>query len=393
MNEQDRPQEAGKKANKFIQLFSGSDDPMIRLRQKLVLQGAVFVCVCLVIVGVLFGMTAAWYTNVVKSEALAVKAAAWGFDAEVTCTDGSGGVITAAPGDTGDLSGFSLTNNASQDVNVLMQVDKTALDGQGALLMPVEMQKRIYFYYSNAQNETVWLTKDQGYVLRNNDQNIPIFEPDSAGYIFSMGGAGSVDDENIPLDLKSLGDIHWLWVYDLVGYYVKVSGSVSLENGDYILTELNELEYLAPVVYDPYDPSTVYDSDGYLNQVEGQDLNVFLDALGAGTEIRNCSGYYLVSVDPAEGTAVLLYLLTKTEIEAATAYDTAHAGEGSFAPTMVFIGEAVSASQPAVPASDDGQTPDDGQAPDEGQTTEGEQNPDDGQTTDDGQETEIPISG
>ena len=311
--------------NKFIALFSRSDDPMVRLRQKMLLQGAVFVCVCLVIVGVLFGMTAAWYTNVVKSEALTVQAAAWGFDAEVTGTS-----ISATPGDSGDLSGFTIVNNSELPVRVLAQVDKTATDNNGEYYMPVEMQKRVYFYTEDENHAATWLSSDNG-------------------YLFEMGGSGTADAENHPLDEKALGDIHWLWVYDLVGYYVRCS--VTLDNGVYVI---QELEYLSPIVYDPYDPGTEYDVNGEPVKIEGANLNTYLDGFGdVGAEITNYSSqfpgfenysrYYLIGTPDIEsGTVVLLYLLDKGEIEAATAYDTAAADPQtplSFTPTLVFTGE------------------------------------------------------
>lgn len=298
MNEQNlnRGTQDAEKGHKLKELFHKSDDPTVRMRRKLLFQAAAAACVCLIVAAAIFGVTAAWYSNVVKSEALSLQAEAWGFKGEITVPDSA---ITAAPGESGTLTGVFIRNESDKKVKVRLDVDK---GGPEESPMDPELQKRLYFYYEK-DGQRVWINSLQGYIFE--------MEPESSA---------------------EMTQVHWIWVYDLLGYYVLCS---------YDGSTVTEEEYLRPVEYEL--DTAEFDEEGTLTSPD-------LSILAPDENLQSVGGGYYVLTDTIKNrdggwTGVALRLLDKTEIQQAIDYDTALAGDDpvSFSPVLRFTGENVKA--------------------------------------------------
>lgn len=297
MNEQDlsRVEKIAEKGHRLKELFNNSGDPTVRLRRKLLFQAAAAVCVCMIIAAAAFGITAAWYTNVVKSESLSVSAEAWGFRGTVTVGDTE---IVAAPGETGILDQVQIQNESEKPVRIRLDVDKSGT--------PEELQKRFYFYYVDPETEQrVWINSRQG-------------------YIFRMEGSTPA----------TMDQVHWMWVYDLLGYYALCS--YDPESGTLV-----EEEFLQPVEYEL--DSAQFDENGLLLNAETM--------IPAGSRaVPGYQGRYVVELLENEGKAIVLRLLSRTEIQDAIDYDTGLAYPGQeptvrFIPVLRFTGENIKAQE------------------------------------------------
>ncbi|MCR5665060.1 MAG: hypothetical protein K6G17_09340 [Oscillospiraceae bacterium] len=286
-------EESAPKGHRLTELFHKSDDPLVQARQKILLRAAVALCVCLAVLTAGFRLTAAWYTNVVKTGEVMIQADTWGFDGEITVPDSA---VTAYPGDSGDLSGVSITNNDSRAVDVRMDVNRSTLTAA--------MQKRLFLYTLDEQNHPVWL----------NSQNCLRFSLDAG-------------------DSRSLDDVHWMWVYDLLGYTL-----IGTSDG----TTVSEEEILSPVEYTLED--AVFDDGGALEQLSSTQtaaayIQSLLDVGDTYSESAFVGGYYPLRVDE-NGHGVWLYLLSWSEIEAAAGEDTQMAQQGAnFTIELDFVGQ------------------------------------------------------
>ncbi len=246
----------------------------------------------------IFPMAAAWYSNVVEVGSVQFQADPWGFKGTVSV---SNDLITAAPGDSGVVT-MSVTNPSDSVIAMTVGANKTT--------MPVEMRQRIYFYVDAAQiinEETVQRT----------------YLNATSGYDYTLMPGR---DLNMSEEYSNVTPVYWMWVYDMLGYYVQGSWDT---NGQFVATE-----YLRPVEYD-YD-TAVYDADGNLAYVDGTtpvaDFVASLTAAdgyaGQGVAVAALPGWYMIDVDEY-GRGVWLYLCSQSEIAAANAYDT-NLGEAAY---------------------------------------------------------------
>lgn len=245
----------------------------------------------------IFSMSAAWYTNVVKTSDLVFQVEKWGFSGNVEVSDVP---ILAAPGDSG-IVGMTMTNTGSDLVAAQVSIQKST--------MSTDMQKRIYFYADTsvvANSETVqrvYLNSQQTYTY-------DIFSQD----ILTLS-------ESVYNDVR----LKWHWVYDVLGYYVL--GALDEETNTVQVSE-----YLRPVEYAYDESKTTFDADGNLLTVDGVTTAAeFLAAISledgyAGTvtadaESRTENGFYPVAVN--ENSGVWVKLLSYSEIEKEIITDTA----------------------------------------------------------------------
>ena len=140
--------------------------------------------------------------------------------------------------------------------------------------------------------------------------------------------------------------IYWEWVYDLLGYYVRLEPT---DDGGVI-----EKEYLRPIVYD-YDKATFDEKSGNLATVDGKHVDYFLQDITAEdgylnkfvesnitTDSKTGAKYYIVDNDnqTALGYYTAIRLLTKQEIAEANLWDTEHAGASFNNVKITITGEA-----------------------------------------------------
>ena len=230
----------------------------------------------------IFAMSAAWYTNVVKSGDLIFQTAAWGFQGTVDIGDGA---IEAGPGKSGVVS-LEVDNTGSDMIFAGVHIAKT---------MDEDLGKRIYLYVdaaSTKNGETV--------------QRVYLNSRDSYTYLVPSQNKLILREE-----YYNDARIMWMWVYDVLGYYFQgtVNDTVTLEE-----------EYLRPVEYD-LDRAT-FDRNGRLQTVDGTTtVAQFLAKLSATDGYAGSidpasavNGCYPVDVDET-GKGVWLYLCNWAEIQ------------------------------------------------------------------------------
>ena len=245
----------------------------------------------------IISMSAAWYTNVVKTSDLVFQVEKWGFSGNVEVSDVP---ILAAPGDSGVIS-MTMTNTGSNLVEAQVSILKST--------MSTDMQKRLFFYadttaVSGGETvERIYLNSRQNYAYN-------IFSQD----ILTLS-------ETVYNDVQ----LKWCWVYDVLGYYVQ--GTL-----DETTNTVQVSEYLRPVEYTYDESKTTFDADGNLLTVDGVTTAAeFLAAVSqtdgiAGTveakkENRTANGFYPVSVEA--GSGIWVKLLSYSEIEKEIITDTA----------------------------------------------------------------------
>lgn len=280
----------------------GTSQELRRIRKRIVMQACLAVMTVLMTVVILFGMTAAWYTNVVQSGGLIFQVETMGVNVDATVVDMT---IIAQPGDEGAVN-LTAANNGSGVVDITVSINKTNMDPQ--------MQQRLYFYVESQ-------------VTANGETSQRSYVTASEGYTYQVFGGKRL---TLTEQYHNAPALKWCWVYDVLGYYVlgqASNGSVQVE------------EYLRPIEYD-YDSAT-FDVHGNLQTVDGTTtVGSFLSELSAtdgypGTidTTQKVGQYYKVAVD-ANGYGVYAYLCTYEEVEANTDFDTA-------------LGKAASAGNPA----------------------------------------------
>lgn len=264
-----------------------------QVRRRVLMQLGLAVLTVVLTVVIVFGMTAAWYTNVVQSSGLIFEVEKLGVnvEADVTAT-----TFTAQPGDEG-IIGLTAKNNGDEIVAITVSINKSTLDSR--------MQQRLYFFVE--QQSTVDGETAQRTYLTN-----------SGSFTYTVFGGNTL---HVTQDYHNASSLKWCWVYDVLGYYVLGQKS---EDG----TTVQVQEYLRPIEYD-YDNAT-FDADGNLLTVDGTTTAMeFLTALSAtdgytGTidaATEKVGGYYQVDVDE-NGYGIYAYLCTRAEAEANTDYDT-----------------------------------------------------------------------
>lgn len=283
-------------------------------KKRIYKQAGLALTAILVAVALLFAMSTAWYSNVLEAGSLTFQAEKWELNADHVSSNGN---VVAQPGARGILP-VSYKNTSDSIVNAYVNVSKEQMD--------VPLQKRIYFY-----TETPYTVERKGNVEgESNKETVArryLTNSTAAPYTVLSMGQLTMSDDFCTVDTP----IYWEWVYDLLGYYVKL---VPTSDGG-----VSESEYLRPIVYD-YDKAT-FDENGNLATVDGEHFEKFLLKLSetdgylnnftAGTESYTGTDgvsvtYYIVDkeVDAASFTAIRL--LTKQEIAEANLWDTEHAG-------------------------------------------------------------------
>ncbi|MBR2902751.1 MAG: hypothetical protein IKC38_06050 [Clostridia bacterium] len=250
----------------------------------------------IVTIALIFGMSAAWYTNVLQTSGLQFQAEAWGFNGKVLVTDAP---TEAGPGDTG-IVGLTVTNSSDDLLYVAVNLSKTQ--------MTVPMQQRLYFYVDIA-TESNGESLDRVYI---NTQK---------SYTYSL-----LAHSELVLTEKRSNDamLKWQWVYDMEGYYFLGSLMETTDSAGNVTVVPTVEDYLRPV---EYDLDTAIFSDGFLTEANGKPLDQFVKELsetdGYAGDITpgQWQGYYKVDVDE-NGYGIWMYICNWAEIQQATIYDT-----------------------------------------------------------------------
>lgn len=311
------------KRDREEQQQNSRDHVVSEMKTRVYKQAGLAVTAILVTVVLLFAMSTAWYSNVLEAGSITFQAEKWELNAGDLSTDGSS--VTAQPGARGILP-VTYKNTSDSIVNAYIGVSKEN--------MTRELQKRIYFYTEtpytverkgNSEGESKRETVSRRYLTNGT----------AAPYTVLSRGQLTMSDDFCSVDTP----IYWEWVYDLLGYYVRVS-STPASDGSAV-----ELEYLRPIVYD-YDKAT-FDENGNLATVNGEHFEIFLQNLSEADgflniftpnnpkEYADSNGrsvtYYIVDNENEKtlGYYTAIRLLTKQEIAAANAWDTEQGKNGA----------------------------------------------------------------
>lgn len=278
------------------------------MKARIYKQAGLALTAILVTVALLFAMSTAWYSNVLEAGSLTFQAEKWELNADHVSSNGN---VVAQPGARGILP-VSYKNTSDSIVNAYVNVSKEQME--------VPLQKRIYFYTETPY--TVGSGENTETVARRYLTNST-----AAPYTVLSMGQLTMSDDFCTVDTP----IYWEWVYDLLGYYVRLEPT---DDGSVI-----EKEYLRPIVYD-YDKAT-FDENGNLATVDGKHMDHFLQDITAEdgylnkfvesnitTDSKTGTKYYTVDNDNQNtlGYYTAIRLLTKQEIAEANLWDTEHAG-------------------------------------------------------------------
>lgn len=280
-------------------------------KKRIYKQAGLALTAILVTVALLFAMSTAWYSNVLEAGSLTFQAEKWELNADHVSSNGN---VVAQPGARGILP-VSYKNTSDSIVNAYVNVSKEQME--------VPLQKRIYFYTETPY--TVGSGENAETVARRYLTNST-----AAPYTVLSMGQLTMSDDFCTVDTP----IYWEWVYDLLGYYVRLEPT---DDGSVI-----EKEYLRPIVYD-YDKAT-FDENGNLATVDGKHMDHFLQDITAEdgylnkfvesnitTDSKTGTKYYTVDNDNQNtlGYYTAIRLLTKQEIAAANAWDTEQGKDGA----------------------------------------------------------------
>ena len=270
------------------------NSPLQAARKKIIIQAVIAIQTIVITLALVFGMSAAWYTNVLQTSGLQFQAAAWGFTGEVLVDEKP---VEASPGDTG-IVGLAVTNTSDDIVEVAVRVSKEQME--------VPMRQRFFFYVETSE-------------VRNAEVLDRVYINSKDSYTYSI-----LSQSELVLTQERANDVQlkWQWVYDMLGYYFVGTVSSTAANNEMIVSAQIE-DYLRPVEYD-LDKATF--ADGMLATVDGENLDVFLDKLSQkdgylnNLEKSDIPGYYKVDVDK-NGYGIWVYLCNWAEIQQATTYD------------------------------------------------------------------------
>ena len=291
-------------------------------KKRIYKQAGLALTAILVTVALLFAMSTAWYSNVLEAGSLTFQAEKWELNADHVSSNGN---VVAQPGARGILP-VSYKNTSDSIVNAYVNVSKEQME--------VPLQKRIYFYTETPY--TVGSGENAETVARRYLTNST-----AAPYTVLSMGQLTMSDDFCTVDTP----IYWEWVYDLLGYYVRLEPT-----GD---GSVIEKEYLRPIVYD-YDKAT-FDENGNLATVDGKHVDHFLQDITAEdgylnkfvesnitTDSKTGTKYYTVDNDNQNtlGYYTAIRLLTKQEIAEANLWDTEHAGASFNNVKITITGEA-----------------------------------------------------
>jgi hypothetical protein len=270
------------------------NSPLQAARKKIIIQAVIAIQTIVITLALVFGMSAAWYTNVLQTSGLQFQAAAWGFTGEVLVDEKP---VEASPGDTG-IVGLAVTNTSDDIVEVAVRVSKEQME--------VPMRQRFFFYVETSE-------------VRNAEVLDRVYINSKDSYTYSI-----LSQSELVLTQERANDVQlkWQWVYDMLGYYFVGTVSSTAANNEMIVSAQIE-DYLRPVEYD-LDKATF--ADGMLATVDGENLDAFLNKLSKkdgylnNLEKSDIPGYYEVDVDE-NGYGIWVYLCNWAEIQQATTYD------------------------------------------------------------------------
>lgn len=270
------------------------NSPLQAARKKIIIQAVIAIQTIVITLALVFGMSAAWYTNVLQTSGLQFQAAAWGFTGKVLVNEKP---VEASPGDTG-IVGLAVTNTSDDIVEVAVRVSKEQME--------VPMRQRFFFYVETSE-------------VRNAEVLDRVYINSKDSYTYSI-----LSQSELVLTQERANDVQlkWQWVYDMLGYYFVGTVSSTAANNEMIVSAQIE-DYLRPVEYD-LDKATF--ADGMLATVDGENLDAFLDKLSQKDGYLNnlkksdIPGYYEVDVDK-NGYGIWVYLCNWAEIQQATTYD------------------------------------------------------------------------
>ena len=194
------------------------------MKARIYKQAGLALTAILVTVALLFAMSTAWYSNVLEAGFLTFQAEKWELNADHVSSNGN---VVAQPGTRGILP-VSYKSTSDSIVNAYVNVSKEQME--------VPLQKRIYFYTETPY--TVGSGENAETVARRYLTNST-----AAPYTVLSMGQLTMSDDFCTVDTP----IYWEWVYDLLGYYVRLEPT----DDDGVI----EKEYLRPIVYD-YDKAT-----------------------------------------------------------------------------------------------------------------------------------------
>jgi len=264
-------------------------------RKKIILQAIIAFQTIIIAVALIFGMSAAWYTNVLQTSGLQFEAEAWGFTGEILIADEP---VRAKPGQSG-IIGMTVSNDSDEMIDIAVRVSKAQ--------MVDDMQQRLFFYVDTS-------------ATRNNEimDRVYINAQDSYTYtILSQSELLLTEEQANDVPLK------WQWVYDMEGYYFLGTVNEQTNENDETTVVAQVEDYLRPVEYN-LDKATF--EEGLLATVDGEPAADFLAELsqkdGYEQDITptDMAGYYEVDVDE-NGRGVWVYLCNWAEIQQATTYD------------------------------------------------------------------------
>lgn len=313
----------GKDVQGILKSEAGTSEKVKDIKRKVKIQAAVAVMAVFLTVIFIFAMTAAWYTNVAKTNELNFETQSWGFDSEkITMAETN---LSIAPGYSGIVP-LSVDNSEGEEaVKIGVNVSK-------APMLDLELQKRIFFYVDTSKTYEFIDedTTDDVSVADETVSKVYIGASEAHNYLYSiMAGQTLVFDENYYSDVP----LKWEWVYDMLGYYF--IGTVDKDAESKVIVD----EYIRPIEYD-YEQAVFdreEDSETYQQLLSVNDTtkeqfltNVSSSDGYAGTidfskavtiEVDGINYvYYPVETD-AEGNGVWAYLCTLNEIEKGIEYD------------------------------------------------------------------------
>lgn len=265
------------------------------LRKKVIVQAVIAVQTIVITLALIFGMSAAWYTNVLQTSGLQFEAEGWGFTGEVMVTQTP---IEASPGDSG-IIGLSVTNMGEDIVDVALNVSKVR--------MSAEMQQRLFFYV-DTQYTRAGESMDRVYINTRDS------------YTYSVMGYNELV---LTQERTNDASLKWQWVYDMLGYYFLGTVTQTDVEGQ-LSVNANITDYLRPVEYDL--DKAVF-TDGLLTSVDGVTTEELIAKLSQTDGYKknleaaeNMPGYYKVDVDE-NGYGIWVYLCNWAQIQQATTFD------------------------------------------------------------------------
>lgn len=287
------------------------------LRKRIRMQVLTLGASVLLVVVLIFAMTAAWFTNVAKTSNLVFQTESWGFDADkIELSEDN---IAIAPGNSGIVP-LSIDNSDSTDmVQIGVTISKAEMDQ--------ELQKRIFFYVDTVKTNTFGeeAVESEETLETMSKVYLGASVPDTYAYTILPGQILTMNElfyNDVP--------IKWEWVYDMVGYYFKGTVGITAENQVAVDEYIRPIEYdYEHAVFETDENSSTYhqlkavgniptkdflkeisSSDGYKGTINAEDV------ITVGKNL-----YYPVETDE-NGYGVWAYLCTLEEIEEGIAYDT-----------------------------------------------------------------------